>query len=209
MPKKKKVKRKTKRKTKKKKRKAKFLAIKKGRGATLKRYDYKESIKSIQSTLKKIRAQREEELRETSAQFRSSVQKSVTEQIQDILKEGELDPKILIRRLKKKIRRAIKRSALRQSLNDAYLQVNRGEELAINAVRQEFTKSWMTQFDDRVREWHAAVHNQKRRKNKLFRVPYPGGVDELHGPKIPPISVQNFINCRCFMEFRIRGRRKR
>ena len=193
----------------KKKRKARFLAIKRTKGASLETYDYRESIKSIKATLKRLRAQIDEELDLSSQAFRASVNNKVTQRIQAILSEGELDPKVLLRRLKKEMRTTIKKSALRQSINDAYQQVNRGEELALNAVvaNQEFLKVWQTQFDSRVRDWHAAVHGQKRKKNELFRVPYPGGVDELHGPKIPPISVQNFINCRCFMEFWVRPRR--
>ena len=144
------------------------------------------------------------EKEQSTQEFTDSLKKSITAQIQKILDQDYDNPKMLYRKLSKGITQTIKKQTLKQALSDAYQQVNRGEELAVRYSKTRLVKIWTTQFDDRVREWHAAVHGQVRRQDSKFRVDYPGGTDYLRGPKIPPISIQNWINCRCFMEFKVR-----
>ena len=191
------------------KRRAKFLHIEKEPGATMGDYDYKESIANIKRILVKYKTEFLREKHQSTELFTKDLKKSITQDIQNILSVPHTNKQKLFRALSKKVSKTIKRKTLQQAINDAYQQVNRGEELAIRHSSQRTAKIWTTQFDDRVREWHSAVHGQARLQNQKFRVPYPmkgggDGVDYLDGPKIPPISVANWINCRCFMTFKVK-----
>ena len=120
-----------------------------------------------------------------------------------ILDETYNDPKKLLKQLEKYVTKESKKIALEQSVNDAYLQMNRGELLAAKASGVRTVKMWITQFDSKVRGWHDAVNHQTRKLKDTFTVPHPNGVDQLKAPKIPPISVENFINCRCFVRYEV------
>ena len=81
--------------SKKKKRRAKFVNIKAEPGASLARYDYRESLREIERTLKehKTRIDEEWEMKKSTRKFVQSLQKSVTDQIQDLLDKDYTDPK--------------------------------------------------------------------------------------------------------------------
>ena len=202
------MKKKKKKKKAKKKRRAKFFKVRKEPGATAGDYDYKESMASINRIINEYRVEFEDEFAQSTRKMIEDIKKTATQKIQEILDIEFENKNLLIKKLNKTIKKVIKKSVLRQAINDAFQQVNRGEELAMANVNLKCIKAWMTQFDDRVREWHVEMHNKKVPQDKLFKVDYPGGTDFLKGPKIPPISVANFINCRCFLEFWIqKGRR--
>ena len=168
-------------------------------------YNYEDSLISINTLLRELSNEIEESLRETSRAFVAGLQKEAIKAIQDnILREDYSNPRTLFKKIDKVLKDVTKREAIRISINDAYEQLNRGEEIALQATELNMAKTWVTQFDSKVRMWHVAVHNQTRLKKDLFTVKYPGGIDHLKGPKIPPISPSNFINCRCFMEFLVK-----
>ena len=170
-------------------------------------YNYEDSVINLNKLLRELDNEINEKLKETSKAFMNSVREDSIKAIKDnILNKDYSDPKTLFKKIDKVLKKVYRRKAIQLSINDAYEQLNRGEELALQANAMNMAKTWVTQFDGKVREWHARVHNQTRLKTKLFTVVYPGGTDMLKGPKIPPISPANFINCRCFMEFRVKKR---
>ena len=121
----------------------------------------------------------------------------------DILDKDYDNPKTLVKKIARVIKKKAKIASVELSVNDAYQNLNRGELLGAEASKQATIKRWVTQFDSKTRSWHDTMDHQERDLKDRFTVPYPGGVDYLKAPKIPPISNANFINCRCYVQYAI------
>ena len=188
-----------------KKQRAKFRPIKIKKPAELTgNYNNFNALKELSTRLAEISAEVDYELKQQEELFNSGlVKRLVTSGLGEILDKEFSSPERLILKLSLFFKKQIKKQAMEQAVNDAYQQVNRGEVMAAESSNVNTLKRWVTQFDSKVSSWHSAVNHQHRRLNQNFTVPHPKGVDQLKAPKIPPISVENFINCRCFVEYEV------
>ena len=190
---------------KKRKKRGKFIPLNiKNPSVLLEHYNNFDSLMELTSILEEIKQEAIDAVRESTRLFKESFTKHSAKKIGDkVLSETYNDPKKLIKEVTKILKDKAKIGAIQLSINDAFQNLNRGELIAAKASKLSTVKTWRTQFDSRVREWHAQVNFLEVLVGEKFTVPYPKGVDYLEGPKIPPISVENFINCRCYLEYSI------
>ena len=168
-------------------------------------YNPMDSLKEINKLLREIASEVAYDVEQTTPLFNKSLLSGMGNAVKhSVLDADYSSADKLIKKLSKVLKKKAKLYAIEVAVNDAYQNLNRGELLGAQATKQKTVKQWITQFDSKVRSWHARVNYQERELNQRFTVPIPkGGVDYLKAPKIPPISVENFINCRCSVQYAI------
>ena len=165
-------------------------------------YNPMDSVKEIERLLKEIQSEVVSEINSTTQLFSKSLVEGMVNGVRHSVLDSDYESADkLIKKLHKVLKKKAKISAIELSVNDAYQNLNRGELLGAQATKQKIRKQWITQFDTKTRRWHSRVNYQERKLKDKFTVPYPGGMDYLKAPKIPPISVENFINCRCSVQY--------
>ena len=138
-----------------------------------------------------------ERFKESLENFSDSAINSAEQQ-----KEENMRRNISISLLKK-----IQNTANMISLNDIHEQANRAELVAAKSAEKAglpMFKVWITQWDNRVRSWHDFMSHKHEKLDDDFSIPVgnKGYSERIQGPKIPPISPENWVNCRCFLEFK-------
>ena len=192
---------------KRKKSRAKFYPIKVQSTKEIRKFSYKKSLMELNKAVKEIVNNQVLDFQEFQDSINNNLHKKVQNATSEILKKEYTSKTALLRDLKKVIKKTVNKSALTVSVNDAYKQLNEAElsaaQSAAGASNIRKVKYWVTRFDRKTRSWHDAVNHQHKKINELFVVQFPNGTDYLKGPKIPPISFENFVNCRCTMQFSV------
>ena len=67
---------------------------------------------------------------------------------------------------------------------------------------QPLYRKWMTRRDSKVRDTHRAMHGIVAAADEVFMVPREsGGHDEMRFPRDPRGSIENVVNCRCYLKY--------
>ena len=184
-------------------RRSRFVPIKVRSKNELAKYTPTQANRELNNFLKELKKEIDNEMREFVNQDFDWIHESSRKKVDNILQKDFTSARALKNELKRALKKTVYNRLKQSAENDAFKALNKAELLASKASAIRQLKYWVSRFDAIVRPWHDAVNHQHKPVGDKFVVPYPGGVDYLDGPKIPPISSANFMNCRCFMEFEV------
>jgi hypothetical protein len=115
-----------------------------------------------------------------------------------ILRKNDLEE--LARRLSEEYSVGAKRFARRLASGSVIGSVNAATFEAGRQSGRVREKVWVTMLDPVVRDSHAAAHGQVRESNGLFVL---GSGSLARFPNDPALPVEDWINCRCSLAFRV------
>lgn len=157
--------------------------------------DFREEVEPRIQELKKGY----DDIKENFEEYYNRSVRSDLKKSKKLLRAGEFHT--LNEILKKKVKRVTKANIL----NARFAAYSKAEWAVIKSSRFTGLKTWFSQFDLKVRNGHDLLNHKSIPIQKRFRAIYFRGVDWLYAPKIPPISPENLINCRCWCRYQIDG----
>lgn len=137
------------------------------------------------------------------------VSETTRRQIQEAIQYGidrGLAPKEIARYILAKSDEVNRTRAIRIARTETITAANRAQLLTHEASPFEYTKAWLPVVDDRTRESHITMNPkefidlwdyfQVRDKN--------GNIDRMIAPGDAEASVENVVNCRCVMLYKVK-----